>query len=80
MDYRPMLAKQSTATSGRRPIALDNLPPKEWVFDQKLDGIRAILYAENNQVRLVNRNGATITGQFPEIARVRTDTTLVGET
>lgn len=69
---RPMLARPSTSASNRRPASLEHLASTgEWMFDQKLDGLRATLYAESNQVKLVNRNGKDITHLFPEITRVK---------
>lgn len=69
---KPMLARPSTSASNRRPANLEHLASTgEWMFDQKVDGLRAILYAEGSQVKLVNRNGRNITHLFPEIARVK---------
>jgi bifunctional non-homologous end joining protein LigD len=56
---RPMLAY---------PVdkAFDN---KDWVFEVKWDGVRAISYKEENRgVRIQSRNGNNITQKYPEIS------------
>jgi bifunctional non-homologous end joining protein LigD len=40
---------------------------KEWAFELKLDGIRAIATVDNGSVVLRSRNGKEITDQFPEV-------------
>jgi bifunctional non-homologous end joining protein LigD len=37
-----------------------------WEF--KRDGVRAIAYAEDGQIRLLSRTGRDITGSYPELA------------
>ncbi|NED99974.1 DNA ligase D [Phytoactinopolyspora halotolerans] len=48
---------------------LSELPPDQegWGFEVKWDGVRALAYGEVGKLRLVNRNGRDITGQYPEI-------------
>lgn len=70
--YQPMLAKSSTAASGRRPIDLEVLAKQEdWIAQEKVDGIRATIYSDGRHVRIFNRNGVEITHGFPEVARLR---------
>jgi bifunctional non-homologous end joining protein LigD len=80
---RPMLAVPSSGASNRQPILLTDLAGRgEWIAQEKVDGIRAILYQEGDRVRLVNRSMIDITARFPEIARVRLpagDVVLDGE-
>ncbi|HEX7818665.1 MAG TPA: DNA polymerase ligase N-terminal domain-containing protein, partial [Nitrososphaeraceae archaeon] len=40
---------------------------KEWVFEVKWDGVRAILFKNNNKIRIQSRNGNDITNRYPEI-------------
>lgn len=41
----------------------------DWIFEPKLDGIRALFYLEGEKVRIVTRTGNDQTSQFPEIVR-----------
>ncbi|MBV1757043.1 MAG: hypothetical protein KMY55_04275 [Dethiosulfatibacter sp.] len=48
---------------------VDKVPEGEgWVFELKYDGYRIISYIQNNQVRLVSRNGNDYTSKFKSIA------------
>src|SRR5262245_30786823 len=38
-----------------------------WVYEPKLDGIRAIAMIGKGQVKLLSRRGLDLTGQFPHI-------------
>jgi bifunctional non-homologous end joining protein LigD len=40
---------------------------KEWVFEVKWDGVRAILFKNNNNIQIQSRNGNDITRLYPEI-------------
>jgi bifunctional non-homologous end joining protein LigD len=40
---------------------------KEWVFEVKWDGVRAILYKNHNNISIQSRNGNDITRLYPEI-------------
>jgi bifunctional non-homologous end joining protein LigD len=40
---------------------------KEWVFEVKWDGVRAILFKNNNSIQIQSRNGNDITRLYPEI-------------
>ena len=44
--------------------AFDN---KEWVFEVKWDGVRAILFKNDREIRIQSRNGNDITKHYPEI-------------
>jgi len=40
---------------------------KEWVFEVKWDGVRAILFKINREIRIQSRNGNDITKRYPEV-------------
>ena len=40
---------------------------KEWVFEIKWDGVRAILFKENGRIKIQSRSGNDITRKYPEI-------------
>lgn len=41
----------------------------DWLFEPKLDGIRAFAMIDKGTVKLITRNGLDQTSQFPEVAR-----------
>src|SRR6185369_9845673 len=45
-------------------------PPtgSNWIYEVKWDGVRAICYIQNGQVRMVSRNGNVIDRQYPELS------------
>ncbi len=47
----------------------DNKPPKgkDYVYELKWDGIRAMIYLEDAQVRIMTRNQNDVTKKFPEL-------------
>ena len=40
---------------------------KDWVFEVKWDGVRAIAFVRNGIARLQSRNGNDITATYPEV-------------
>ncbi|MFN2433870.1 MAG: DNA ligase D [Nitrososphaeraceae archaeon] len=40
---------------------------KEWVFEVKWDGVRAILFKNGREIRIQSRNGNDITKRYPEV-------------
>ena len=50
--------------------ALAHRPPKgdEWLFEVKWDGVRAIAFVEQEEVRLQSRSGLRCERQYPELA------------
>jgi len=40
----------------------------EWVFEQKLDGVRCLAFRDGGAVRLMSRNRKPLTGTYPELA------------
>jgi len=59
----PRTIKPMTASLAERPFSKAG-----WVFEPKMDGIRAIAFIENGQVTLKSRNDLDLTSQFPAIA------------
>ena len=55
----PMLAELGKGT-----------PPsgKDWLYEIKWDGVRALCFLDNNSLRLVARSGNDITRQYPELS------------
>jgi bifunctional non-homologous end joining protein LigD len=55
----PMLAQIGTG-----------VPPSDpkWIYEVKWDGVRALCYIQNGQVRMVSRNGNAIDRQYPELS------------
>ncbi|PNI07017.1 ATP-dependent DNA ligase [Arthrobacter sp. AFG7.2] len=58
-DYRPMMATLGDAA---------DLQGSNWQFELKWDGVRAILAADEESVRIFSRNGNDVTGTYPEFA------------
>jgi bifunctional non-homologous end joining protein LigD len=42
-------------------------PDREWGFELKWDGVRALVHVEAGQARLVSRNGIDMSVAYPEI-------------
>ena len=70
-------AKIAGARSADMPAAVEPMtavlaaqPPrgKEWLFEVKWDGVRAIAFIENEEVRLTSRNQVRCERQYPELA------------
>jgi len=57
---KPMLAEIGKAT---------DLDRKDWIFEQKLDGVRCIAVLDSN-TKLQGRSGTDITHKFPELAEL----------
>jgi bifunctional non-homologous end joining protein LigD len=45
---------------------------REWLYEVKWDGYRALAYLDGGDVRLVSRNQNDLTGQFPELGELAT--------
>lgn len=54
---QPMLAKLVSA-----PFSSE-----EWLFEPKLDGIRAIAYLRGGELTLLTRRGLDLSGRYPKI-------------
>ena len=57
-DFRPMLASAGSAA---------DLPGKDWQFELKWDGLRALIIGDAEKIRLVSRNGNDMTAVYPEL-------------
>lgn len=64
IEVFPPKVKPMKAEHGDRPFDHPN-----WIFEPKLDGIRALIFLEGENVKIITRNGLDQTSQFPEIAR-----------
>jgi len=40
---------------------------KDWLFEIKWDGYRAVVFIENGKTRLVSRNQNDLTARYPEL-------------
>ncbi|WP_307042661.1 ATP-dependent DNA ligase [Streptomyces achromogenes] len=52
----------------RRQLPPEQALPRDWTAEQKPDGFRAILFARPGLIMLQSRQGADLTGAFPDIA------------
>ncbi|QYF88724.1 ATP-dependent DNA ligase [Arthrobacter sp. PAMC25284] len=57
-DFRPMLASSGTVA---------DLAGKNWQFELKWDGIRALVLGDATAIRLISRNGIDISASYPEL-------------
>ena len=64
-DDMPDSVKPMLAVSGHLPA-----DSKDWAFEIKWDGVRAILFVEGGRVRAHSRNDLDITVSFPELADI----------
>ena len=58
---------QADAGDGRSPA---RATAREWAFEVKWDGVRAILFVEGGRVRAQSRNDLDVTAAFPELADI----------
>ncbi|HEY9676866.1 MAG TPA: non-homologous end-joining DNA ligase [Drouetiella sp.] len=58
----PTTIKPMTASLADAPFSR-----KGWVFEPKMDGIRAIAYIQNGEVTLKSRNDIDLTTQYPQL-------------
>lgn len=56
-DFSPMMATSGTTA---------DLPGSNWQFELKWDGVRAILVADEETIRIFSRNGNDVTRTYPE--------------
>ena len=57
-DFSPMLASAGSTA---------DLPDKEWQFELKWDGVRALIVGDAKTIRLISRNGNDMTASYPEL-------------
>lgn len=70
-DLRPMLARQGDASD------IDD--EREWSFEVKWDGWRAIVQRTGTTVRLISRNGRDLSEAFPELVEALTSAIRTGD-
>lgn len=61
--FRPAAIRPMLAVPGRLPV-----DETGWATEVKWDGVRALAWCDRGRVTLTGRNGADLTGTFPEIA------------
>lgn len=61
----PMLATASTGQGNRRARTVEDLDG--YAFEEKIDGVRAVVSVTADQVKITNRSGNDITLAFPEV-------------
>ena len=44
-----------------------DLPDKDWQFELKWDGVRALIVGDAKTIRLISRNGNDMTASYPEL-------------
>ena len=57
-DFSPMLASSGSTA---------DLPDKDWQFELKWDGVRALVVGDAKRIRLISRNGNDMTASYPEL-------------
>jgi DNA ligase D-like protein (predicted ligase) len=74
MDPKPIRGRRIPTTKVRGwfdpmlATLVDSLPDSRgWVFERKLDGVRAVAYVEDGRVRLYSRNKLPLGVSFPSI-------------
>lgn len=58
----PLAIEPMLASSVDKPFTKDG-----WVFEPKFDGIRAIAYVNDGEVKLLSRRGLDLTSRYPEL-------------
>ncbi len=49
-------------------LATESFTNKDWLFEPKLDGIRALAYVDNSGVEIFSRRGQLLTHRYPSLA------------
>ncbi|MCU1434904.1 MAG: ATP-dependent ligase [Pseudarthrobacter sp.] len=57
-DFSPMMATAGTTA---------DLQGSDWQFELKWDGVRALIVADEEKVRIISRNGNDVTATYPEL-------------
>ncbi|MFF2030992.1 ATP-dependent DNA ligase [Arthrobacter sp. NPDC058192] len=57
-EFSPMLASSGT---------LADLPDKDWQYELKWDGVRALVVGGATRIRLISRNGNDMSASYPEL-------------
>ena len=65
----PVLIRPMLATPAPLPSATQD---RQWAYEVKWDGIRAVAYVQDGQLRLMSRTDRDITRRYPELAALAT--------
>lgn len=57
VPIQPMLAS----------VAAEPFSKEGWIFEPKLDGIRAMAYIENHEAKIISRKGLDLTKRYPQL-------------
>jgi ATP-dependent DNA ligase len=63
----PVLIRPMLATPAPLPSAAED---RQWAYEVKWDGVRAVAYLQDGQLRLMSRTDRDITRRYPELGRV----------
>ena len=44
---------------------------RNYIFEPKFDGIRALIYTNKNQIKILSRNKNNISNLFPELIKIK---------
>lgn len=70
-DERALLARGPAPRGSdamKATLTQERFSDPDWIFERKLDGIRAIAIRTGRDVRLLSRNDLSLSGRYPEIA------------
>ena len=65
----PVLIRPMLATPAPLPSAAED---RQWAYEVKWDGVRAVAYLQDGQLRLMSRTDRDITRRYPELAALPT--------
>jgi len=78
MDWNKLAGEATGARKGAMPDKVTPMlatlaeeppePQKDWLYEIKWDGYRALAFVEDGRARLVSRNQNDLTAEFPEVA------------
>ena len=60
-NYKPMLLKEVDFVPGS----------KDYIYELKYDGIRAIIYVTKTKIKIITRNGNDVTKLYPELETIK---------
>ena len=65
----PVLIRPMLATPEPLPSAAED---RQWAYEVKWDGVRAVVYLQDGQLRLLSRTDRDVTRRYPELAALAT--------
>lgn len=66
----PDLVRPMLATPGDLPPAAQE---RDWAFEMKWDGVRAVVYVDRGDLRVLTRNDREVSGTYPELRGLATE-------